>query len=151
MNEEEDKKMLEEIMKAGGLSEDTSAEDNSVGKDMHLMMKEFTDDKNIYRLTTLKENEVPDRTMQLVMAESKGFPKKGGRFAVMESWSRNECVLRQSVVTRKNTNLVNLLKDFGGYMLAFRGGVEWRQAGIAGGDMMMDEQKKGMLSKLKQG
>ena len=143
--------LSDEELKAlsSGLFEDAVEERQSIGKDMHLMMKEFTDPLNSDVFTTLGKQELPMMIIQRVIA-SKGLydPKVHGRgrYFVMNQWNVHESNLRKGIKGR----FAELLKDFGGYMLAFRGGVEWRQAGIAGmGEM--DEQQMSIANKLKRG
>ena len=145
--EEDNAALLKEI--GQGLITDSTDEGHSIGKDMHLMMQEFTDDKNRDKLTTLAKRDVPGRVMMRVIADIPNYDAKKyrrGRYFVIDRWNYHESIISMGI---KNY-MATLLKDFGGYMLAFRGGVEWRQAGIMGNDMMMDEQKKSVIEKLKQ-
>jgi hypothetical protein len=140
-----DAEMLQKI--GEGLVEEAEPVDNSIGKDLQLVAKELTDDRNLYRFSNIEKKDVPDKTMQLVMADSLTFPRKGGRFLLIASWVRNESMLLQSVTGKKTSNMADRYKDLGGYLLAFGGGIEWRQAGFAPDSL--EGQKEGILARLK--
>jgi hypothetical protein len=148
MTEEQDLLLLKKISDA--LLSPSVDDKSSVGKDLQLMAKELTDDRNVFRFTHLKPGDIGTKTMALVMSESKDFPRINGRFQFMSSWIKNESMLMQSVTVKNSQNMADRYKDLGGYLLAFRGGIEWRQAGIMG-DQMMDEQQKSILGRLKKG
>ena len=152
--------LSDEELKAlsSGLFEDAVEERQSIGKDMHLMMQEFTADRNAYRFTCVKRSEVPMMAFRIARAESQRFYGDSKeaigirskyrliRYYWFDLFNFYQAVLYAAV---KGT-MATLVKDFGGYMLAFRGGVEWRQAGIAGmGEM--DEQQMSIANKLKRG
>lgn len=144
--EELNKEMLRKL--AGGLITEAVDEQSSVGKDLHVMAKELTDDRNVYRFSSIRRSDIPMCAFKLAIADKEQYdPKEDGRgrYFILKRFNLYESMLRQAV----NASMADRYKDLGGYLLAFRGGIEWRQAGIMGDTDMMNEQKKSVMDRLR--
>jgi len=141
------------------LSSPSATENKSIGKDMHLMMQEFTKNENVYRFGNFKKRDIVEFAFDLAVSDSrKNYylvmqkAKDENNEAILRQYNRPRyylfdafCYYRGILSQAVDGFMVEQVVTFGGYMLAFRGGVEWRQAGIAGNDAMMDEQKNSTL------
>lgn len=126
---------------------DDNSSDVGIGQDMKEMSGQITDDKNVFRFSNMPKIINFDHSMLMAIADKPNYPDDvKQRYSFLGSFLFHYNVGRGAI----KGNLLDKYTEMVGSLIAFRGALEWRQAGVS--DMQDNvANKKGFVDRLRRG